>query len=117
MLNYKHIEDCAHILANHLKRIYNKDAEFESFRKLIGKLRRDWNLSKTKSQYMPPSMRGKMRFANIFPCVNWAKKRLADWDNLSKDVQNRLTFLKEHTAFIQSLIEVEIAFKKTSHIS
>jgi len=111
LLDYIHIEDCTHILANHLKRIYAKDAEFEAFRKLIGKLRRDWNLSKTKSQYMPPGMRGKMRFANIFPCINWAKKTLADWDNLSNEVQNRLIFLKEHADFIQSLIEVEIVFK------
>ncbi|MFK7906618.1 MAG: hypothetical protein AB8B69_15915 [Chitinophagales bacterium] len=111
-LNYTHVEDCTHILAKYLKRIYEKDADFEAFRKLIGKLRRDWNLSKTKSQYMPPTMRGKMRFANIFPCVNWAKKTLANWDSLDGEVQNRLTFLKENTDFIQSLIEVEIVFKK-----
>ena len=111
LLNYRHIEDCTHVLANYLKSIYNKDADFEAFRKLIGKLRRDWNLSKSKSQYMPPTMRGKMRFANIFPCVNWAKKTLAIWDKLSKEVQDRLSFLKENSAFIQSLIEVETIFK------
>jgi len=111
LMNYKHIEDCTHVLANHLKRIYEKDTDFETFRKLIGRLRRDWNLSKTNSQYMPPTMRGKMRFANIFPCVNWAKRILADWNNLSKEVQDKLTFLKANTTFIQSLIEVEIIFK------
>lgn len=110
-LNYIHIEDCTHVLANHLKGIYKEDPSFETFRKLIGSLRRDWNLSKTKSQYMPPTMRGKMRFANIFPCVNWAKKMLSDWDNLSEQVQERLIFLKENPTFIQSLIEVEIIFK------
>jgi len=111
ILDYTHIEDCTHILANHLKRIYEKDVEFEAFRKLIGNLRRDWNLSKANSQYMPPTMRGKMRFANIFPCVTWAKKMLCKWDDLSLEVQNRLVFLKEKTDFIQSLIEVEIIFK------
>ena len=111
LLNYNHVEDCTHIFANYLKRLYNKDPDFEAFRKLIGALRRDWNLSKTKSQYMPPSMRGKMRFANIFPCVNWAKKTLADWNNLSEEVQDKLTFLKDKPDFIQSLIEVEIIFK------
>ncbi len=111
LLNYSHIEDCTHILANYLKRIYERDEDFETFRKLIGKLRRDWNLSKTKSRYMPPTMRGKMRFANIFPCIIWAKKTLADWDNLSEEVQNSLVFLKENADFIQSLIEVEKIFK------
>ncbi len=110
-LDYIHIEDCTHILANHLKRLYEKDADFEAFRKLIGKLRRDWNLSKTKSRYMPPTMRGKMRFANIFPCINWATKRLNDWDDLSAEVQSRLAFLKEKSEFIESLTEVEIIFK------
>lgn len=110
-LNYIHIEDCTHILANYLKHIYEKDSDFEAFRKLVGKLRRTWNLSKNKSQYMPPSLRGKMRFANIFPCVNWAKKCLQHWDNLSKEVQESLLFLKENNEFIHSLIEVEIVFK------
>lgn len=111
LLNYTHIEDCTHILANILKKIYNKDETFETFRKLIGKLRRDWNLSKNKSRYMPPTMRGKMRFANIFPCVNWAKKILIDWEDLSEEVQSKLNFLKEHKDFIETLIQIETVFK------
>jgi hypothetical protein len=89
-LNYTHIEDCTHIFANDLKRIYEKDEDFEAFRKRIGALRKAWNLSKDKSQYMPPTMRGKMRFANIFPCVAWAKKSLENWANLSEEVQGQL---------------------------
>lgn len=110
-LDYTHIEDCTHILANDLKRIYEKDEDFEAFRKLIGQLRKAWNLSKDKSQYMPPTMRGKMRFANIFPCVAWAKKSLENWANLSAEVQYQLSFLKEKTAFITSLVEVSVVFK------
>lgn len=111
LLNYSHIKDCTHKLANYIKRLFEKDKLFESFRKLIGKLRQAWNLSKTKSEYMPPSMRGKLRFANIFPCVNWAKKRLSQWDNLPEEIQGSLSFLKENSDFIQSLIEVEMIFK------
>ncbi len=111
LLNYTHIEDCTHILANYLKALYEKDEDFEAFRKLIGLLRRDWNLSKENSRYIPPTMRGKMRFANIFPCVKWAEKQLENWSNLSKEVQARLVFLKEKSAFIASLIEVSIVFK------
>lgn len=75
ILIYKHISDCTHVFANHLKRLYQTDSQFEAFRKLIGQLRKEWNLSKAKSQYMPPGMRGKMRFANIFPCVDWSDRR------------------------------------------
>lgn len=106
-----HIADCTHVLANHLKRLYEKDADFEEFRKLIGQLRKQWNLSKTNSRYMPPTMRGKMRFANIFPCVYWAQLRLAEWDSLSESVQQSLAFLKEKAWLIESLASVSAVFK------
>jgi hypothetical protein len=111
ILYYKHIEDCTHIFANALKRIYDKDELFEQFRKLIGSLRQAWNLSKTKSQYMPPSMRGKMRFANIFPCVNWAEQMLQNWDYLEAEVQTKLVFLQEQKEFIETLIQIAQIFK------
>lgn len=111
LLVYTHIRDCTHKLANYIKRLFEKDELFESFRKLIGQLRKAWNLSKAKSQYMPPSMRGKLRFANIFPCVGWAKKMLDKWEQLSEEVQNSLSFLKENKDFIQSLLDVEMIFK------
>jgi hypothetical protein len=66
-----------------LKRIYEKNTEFIAFRKLIGLLRRNWNFGKEKNQYMPPTIREKMRFANIFLSVNWAKRILKDWNELS----------------------------------
>lgn len=109
--NYVHIEDCTHIFANYLKRIYGEDSTFESFRKLIGKLRQAWNLSKLNSQYMPPSMRGKMRFANIFPCVDWAKYCLDKWDTLDKKVQESLQFMREQKGFIDQLIDIGKVFK------
>lgn len=110
-MNYTHIEDCTHILANHLKRLYSTDADFEAFRKLIGDLRKRWNLSKANSQYMPPTMRGKMRFANIFPCVAWAQRQLAEWANLPELVREKLAFLKEKEAFITSLGCISKVFK------
>jgi len=110
-LNYKHIEDCTHILANHLKRLYNEDDDFKLFSKLIGNLRQKWVASKENSPYIPPSMRGKMRFANIFPCVKWAKKMLQLWVNLPSTVQEQVAFLKEKEGFITDLIQIEKIFK------
>ena len=111
LLNITHIEDCTHILANYLKGLYEGKEEFEGFCKLVGKLRKDWNLSKENSKYMPPSMRGKMRFANIFPCINWAKNMLEKWQELSPNVQQTAAFLVEKRDFILELIENEKAFK------
>jgi len=110
-MNYIHLEDCTHVLANALKRMYDKDEVFKKFRKLIGQLRQAWNLSATNSQYMPPTMRGKMRFANIFPCVNWAEKMLGAWDDLDKEVQHQLLFLQEQKEFIETLIQIAQIFK------
>lgn len=111
LCQYVHIEDCTHLLANFVKKIYEQNTTFEAFRKLIGELRKKWFLSKENSNYMPPSMRGKLRFANIFTCVDWAKKQLDNWINLDESVTNCLTFLKENQGFIEELIEQSKIFK------
>ena len=56
-------------------------------------------------------MRGKLRFANIFPSVNWAKKMLQNWEDLPSEVQEEMLFLKEKEAFVIGLIQVEKIFK------
>ena len=61
-------------------------------------------------------MRGKMRFANIFPCVDWAEKCLDNWQTLSPTIQEPLKFLKDNQAFIEELIQIEKAFKQTCEI-
>jgi hypothetical protein len=111
LCQYVHIEDCTHILANFLRKIYEQDATFEAFRKLIGELRKKWFLSKENSKYMPPSMRGKLRFANIFTCVDWAKEQLDNWINLDESITNCLFFLKDNQRFIEELIEQSKIFK------
>jgi hypothetical protein len=111
MGNHVHIEDCTHVLANHLKHIYQKDSRFEDFRKLIGQLRIAFYLSKEKSPFMPPSMRGKLRFANMFPCIDWAKRCLEKWETLSPSLQTSLVFLKHNEDFIKELETIERAFK------
>jgi hypothetical protein len=116
LCQYTHIEDCTHILANFLKKIYQQDTRFEAFRKLIGELRKKWFLSKENSKYMPPSMRGKLRFANIFTCVDWAKKQLDNWINLEESIRSCLAFLKEHQGFIEELIQQSKIFKMVCSI-
>lgn len=110
-LDYVHIQDCTHIFANHLKKLYQKEGTFQAFVQLVGRLRKKWNLSKANSRYMPPSMRGKLRFANIFPCVTWAKKMIGQMDGLPEEVQQELLFLKENTPFITSWLQIESIFK------
>ena len=88
-----------------------KSQLFGVFSKLVGKLRREWGQSRTKSRYMPPGMRGKMRFANILPCVDWAGKMLADWDALGQDIQDEVRLLKDNATFFRSLSQAAAIFK------
>jgi hypothetical protein len=111
-----HLSDITHVLANSLERLYAKNEVFIDFIKLIGNLRKDWYLSKEKSQFMPPIMRGKLRFANIFPCINWANKHLINWTNLSTEIQDKLSFLKNNEGFFEELKHLEEVFKKSCSI-
>jgi hypothetical protein len=108
--NYPHIEDCTHILANLLKRFYQKDARFAAFRSLMGKTRQSFYLSKEKSPFLPPGLRGKLRFVNIFSGVTWAKKMLDSWETLPEGVRENLVFLKEQQDFIAELVEQQFIF-------
>lgn len=111
-----HIEDVTYILANSLKKIYNKNEIFDGFCKLIGCCRKSWYLSKEKSRFMPPKMQHKMRFANIFPCVDWANRMLANWQSLSDEIREKLTFLLKNKSFFEELQLVGNLFKSTCDI-
>lgn len=111
MQNTVHIEDCTHVLANYVKHLYEKDAVFIAFCALTSDLRRRWVMHKDNRAYMPPSMRGKLRFANIFPCVAWAERCLANWEILSESVREHLGLLHQHAAFIADLCRIADLFK------
>ena len=66
-----HIPDLTHAAAKALERIYSKLDTFTAFTAACGLLRKKWNLSLGKCAYMPPSQRSKVRFANIFPLIEW----------------------------------------------
>lgn len=106
-----HIEDCTHVLANYVKHLYEKDPIFIAFCALTSDLRRRWVMHKDNRAHMPPSMRGKLRFANIFPCVAWAERCLANWETLSESVREHLSLLHENTTFIADLSRIAALFK------
>ena len=114
--NYTHIEDCTHILSNIMKRFYEKDTRFEAFRSFVGKTRQSFYLSKEKSAFLPPCLRGKLRFVNIFSCVAWAKNQLAAWDKLPLELQENLSFLRENEAFIDELSSQHFIFTEVCRI-
>lgn len=111
---YEHISDITHTLSKSLERIFAKDPSFVSMMQATNQLRRKWNLSKEKSCYMPPCQRGKMRFANIFPTIRWAKSILPLLDKCPKNVAEELAFLLPNTELINTLFDLQQVLEQLS---
>lgn len=105
--NYTQVQDCTHWVAKILEKLYVKDVDFIAFTTLLGQLRQKWFLSK-KASYLPPKQNLKMRFANIFPLVDWAQKMLLQWYLLPSEVQVACHWLLENKIFIEELIVIKI---------
>jgi hypothetical protein len=111
---YEHISDITHTISKALERIFAKDPCFVSMMQAGNQLRRKWNLSKEKSCYMPPCQRGKMRFANIFPTIRWAKSMLPLLDKCPKNVAEELAFLLPNTQLINTLFDLQQVLEQLS---
>ena len=103
--NYQQVQDCTHWVAGILEKMYSKDENFRAFANLTGSLRQKWFSSK-KAVYLPPKQNTKLRFANIFPLVDWAEKMLLKWGSLPEQVQKACEWLLENRDFIEQLIVV-----------
>ena len=94
--------DCTHTWAKSLEKIYQKDEVYISFMKSVGAIKRKWILSKN-SHLLPPSLRDKARFHQVFNFVNWAEKIEKNWDNLNEEQQKELVFIPENKDFLHQL--------------
>ena len=104
--SHLHIPDITHNMANILASLYEKDTVFIAFCKECGLLRQRWVLSK-KSKFIPPAVRNKLRFANVFGIILWAKNLLDIWETLSKEIQKELSFLQENKFFLEEFYQVQ----------
>lgn len=104
--SHLHIPDIMHNMANILASLYEKDTVFIAFCKQCGLLRQRWVLSK-KSKFIPPAVRNKLRFANVFSLILWAKNLLDKWETLPEDIQKELSFLQENKVFLEEFYQVQ----------
>lgn len=104
--SHLHIPDITHNMANILASLYEKDTVFIAFCKQCGLVRQRWALSK-KSKFIPPAVRNKLRFANVFRIILWAKNLLDNWGTLPEDIQKELSFLQENKAFLEEFYQVQ----------
>lgn len=108
-----HVPDSTHYLAGLLKQLYGKCATMAQFCRLVTLVKRKWVLS-VHAAYMPPVLRTKMRFANIYPVVEWASQLLQNWSSLPAAVRAELAWLKQKRAFLAELPKVVELCKQVS---
>jgi hypothetical protein len=118
--SFLHIPDLTHVVAKALERIYSKAEVFTSFTSKCGMLRKKWNLSQKKCAYMPPSQRGKVRFANIYPIIEWSDKALekiaSSSETIPPDVLAETKFLGENRGMICELLALHHAIHMISKL-
>ena len=93
-LNIPWIGDCTHEIANQTQSIFSKDIRLNEFIKSINLLRAKWIMSKNNI-YVPPSLRAKSRFHQIFILHKWGRKILDNWEEIPTAARQELEFVKE----------------------
>lgn len=111
----KKIDDCMHRMANVLKKLYGKDAAFLDLIKQMNLTRARWVKSQY-SLYLPPALRSKSRFHQLFTISEWGKEMLKKWAKMPEIVQNELIYLQEHALFIDEMYLINELIKALSRI-
>jgi len=115
------IGDCTHQLANSTKALFKQDEAFNTFIKRLNALRAKWIMSKN-NLYVPPALRSKTRFHQLFVVHKWAEDILRKWETISADARDELSFVKQAQSIItvmrhfHDLIEAFAAIFKSKGI-
>jgi hypothetical protein len=69
------IRDCSHVFAGALERQYAEDERFLLLREWVSMIRQKWCMTPHHA-ILPPKMRVKSRFMNLFHLIEWCQKAL-----------------------------------------
>jgi hypothetical protein len=113
------IWDCTHYCASFLEQHYKDNADFKELMSKLGMLRKKWKIGKN-SGLIPPQLRAKSRYLNIFEVVKWAHSIALviekDTQIFSIEVKKELAFLTEYKDLIDELSLISEAIKYTGKI-
>ena len=98
----KWIGDCTHEIANVSKFLFQKDEASNKFITKMNVLRGKWTLSKHQL-LVPPELRTKNRFNQMFIVHKWAERILTDWQNIDEQAQKELLFVQHNKVLIKSM--------------
>jgi hypothetical protein len=114
MSNLVSIWDCTHYMASFLEKHYKNDEGFKTLMSELGVLRKKWQTG-GNSCLIPPKLRTKSRFLNLFEVVKWTKdisnslkKDLPFW---TKERREGVAFLAQHQPLIDEMTLICNALK------
>jgi hypothetical protein len=105
------VPDCTHRIANILKKHLKDDADFIQMNAHITKFRREWKLGQNAA-WRPPMVRGKSRFLNVFPLIDWLEKIRKRERELPQKVRQECEWIFQRPAFFDGLIAVRHRVEK-----
>mgnify|MGYP000045828204 CR=1 FL=1 len=111
----KQVMDCTHALANCSKRLFIKDVPFNAFIKEMNALRAKWVLSKF-SPYLPPALRAKSRFHQLFTVSKWANQILFIWDEIPQEALSSLQFVMQSRSLIATMTKLHQLIEQFANI-
>jgi hypothetical protein len=109
------VEDCTHMIANCSKRFYFRNKDLEDFIAKTNRTRAKWILSKW-SAYLPPVLRKKARYHQLFEVYKWAEKVAKIWTTIPIEAQEELIYIKEYGELIAVLKQIYTIIESFSEI-
>lgn len=95
-----HVDDCGHEWARIMETLYAGNESFKALMANLGMIRKRWALGRY-SHLMPPPLRSKARFLNVFPLITWIEEIWRKWDDIAEEGKQELSFLEEFRPHIE----------------
>jgi transposase-like protein len=115
ILDITHVSDCSHMLMNAIKKLFCDDKALSKLCSQISQLRQYYLLTDL-GFLLPPTLRNKDRFLQIFTLVDWADRIDSYWNNLSRTQRRPLGFLKQFEPLLRCLRQVRDLIAMTAKI-
>ena len=109
----KHVHDISHKFALILKKIYEKNEDFQELMRKAAQMAK--KLAQTELAYIiPPKRRTKSRFQNMDTIVTWAAKVLKRLKGrkIEKEVREKIKWVKKYQQLIEELSEINKVIRK-----
>lgn len=100
------INDCTHLWAKSLERVYKDELDYGAFSQAVTLLRKRWILSKN-SFLLPPPLRAKSRFHQVFQYVDWSLKVKQHWQELNQQQRKDLTLIDTYQELLTELTQIQ----------